>query len=419
MTHEEKPQVNLEISSGFFRIPTENLVYNLTVIGEQTGVQIVERIVEREKAKETPAASPSVTATDPFFEDLCHQACRDMATVIRENCSREQQPGQSLENIFSELAAVKDSLGAALPVKGHGETPEIADLVGKMQEAARLVGEMNIAEDQDESASIPAAAISQAEPASRERYVFDLDVIFQTLYELCTNEQVKSHITAARENRDTYFDIESFLNTINEKVASLEADSDNFFNVPMSDVFHSLSISCSEKQFQNLMKKMDSNQASIFLDQFLPLEVPPTETITEDAPVEPEPEVLVEEGVVGNLHPNVPLLAGCLQEALAELDTLAGTVAGNSGGQQDLSPMVERLEEIYTHLASATAPTEVEPCFESNRKLLVTLLTLHNTLKGEGAKGDAAAQALADAESAVKGMDKNQDIVAYLDAQGL
>ena len=73
--------------------------------------------------------------------------------------------------------------------------------------------------------------------------------------------------------------LDKFHDAISSKAVKYEADSDNFFTVPMSDVFASLFKACKDKGIANLLKKMDAGQSSIFLDQTIPLAVPPVEEI--------------------------------------------------------------------------------------------------------------------------------------------
>ncbi len=102
-----------------------------------------------------------------------------------------------------------------------------------------------------------------------------MDIIFQTIYELCTNEAVKGHISSTRKNVADFFDYDVFVDTISLRIAKLEPDGDNFYTIPLSVVLASLAASCSEKKIQNLLAKMKANQDEIFLDSALPLEAPP------------------------------------------------------------------------------------------------------------------------------------------------
>ena len=65
----KKPEINLEISSGFFRMPTADAVYNITVRGgaESSAPRVVEQIVQTEKQEQAPLPPlPSGEEGDDF-----------------------------------------------------------------------------------------------------------------------------------------------------------------------------------------------------------------------------------------------------------------------------------------------------------------------------------------------------------------
>ncbi len=364
MAHEGKPEVNLEISSGFFRIPTENLVYNLTVIGG--GVRVVEKIVEQERRKEAATGG----AEPQFFQRVGMLVAGELAAIVRQ-CAAEPLPGPGLpvDEVRTKLQELRDAL-QALPAAAPAPAAvdSLPDLVSRIQQASQLLDGL-----QPSAAATPEPVAS---PTTRSRYVFDLDVVFQTLYELCTNEQVKTHIATARENRDTYFERDTFLDAINEKVSDLEPDGDNFFNVPMSDVLAALLVACNEKPIRNLLKKMDASQDSIFLDRFLPLEVPPTEEVEEAAPpAEPS---------VASASPPADDVAGELRTVLAGLqagiDTLAGQLAGEEpGAAVDTGGLVGKVDDILAMLASGESRQEPQS-LAVGRRVLALLAALEKTM---------------------------------------
>ncbi|VAW41958.1 hypothetical protein MNBD_DELTA03-59, partial [hydrothermal vent metagenome] len=66
-TQKTIPEVTLEICSGFFRIPTKDIVYNIKVISTDTPstTKVIEKIIEVEKAPAPPQPEPAVTAQPP------------------------------------------------------------------------------------------------------------------------------------------------------------------------------------------------------------------------------------------------------------------------------------------------------------------------------------------------------------------
>ncbi|MFA7347850.1 MAG: protein phosphatase CheZ, partial [Desulfurivibrionaceae bacterium] len=192
------------------------------------------------------------------------------------------------------------------------------------------------------------------------------DTIFQTMYELCTNETVKTHITGARKKAGEIFDHNGFVDALGEKIKDLAPDSDNFFTVPLSDVLSALLAACSDQKTQNLLKKMDLNQAEIFLDQNLPLEVPPIEEIEEALPapavVRPEAVAAVP-GVVQGGDPRVAELGSMLAESLTMAEELSEGLAQICSGQapgmslmtiEDQNDIFQKIEDAFQVASSIT-----------------------------------------------------------------
>ncbi len=397
---DHRPEVNLEIASGFFRIPTESVVYNLTVLGSGDGrLPVVERIVEQERCQGRAAGSGEVV-----LERLAGEL---------EPLARRLLAGDTASQLAScrqELAAVLQELASAPPPEAASPaaSPDrLQGLAGRIEEMAALLRDAG-----GSAPDGPAEAAPDARPAAaagEERYVFDLDVVFQTLYELCTNEQVKTHISTARQNRDTYFDRDVFLQEINRIVAGLEPDADNFFNVPLSDLLAALLAGCREKPIRNLLKKMDANQAAIFLDQVLPLEVPPKEEVAA-APAPPPPgPPAAPPGDGGDLAARLlPLLAG-LQEDVAALAAEIAPAPAQGGDAPAASPgtgpAVERLRRIDTQLAGLAASL----AGETGRRLAALTIALHDTArrakKGEGDVDELFASSLDAAGGRVASLD--------------
>lgn len=140
----------------------------------------------------------------------------------------------------------------------------------------------------------PPQAASQTIMVTR----FDVDVVFQTLYELCTNESVKEHIKAMREARHAAFNTEAVADQLSELAPTVDEE-DGFFNFPITAVLKSLYGATSSEEYRLTLKKMNQTAASIFLDSVLPIEGEttevevPLEAASEPAPAAeaaPEPE---------------------------------------------------------------------------------------------------------------------------------
>lgn len=182
---------------------------------------------------------------------------------------------QSQQDLSQALEAVSAYLGSV------GGTP----LSGAIEEVQAIIGEVGQA-----ATAAPApkpAAKPKPEPAAPS-YSFPLDLVFQTTYELCTNETVKKHLKAMWDAGEKAFSLAKVEAGLN-KLSSGEPDEDNFLNVDLKGVLKVLFAATKVDKFKSILKKMAGTSDQIFLDQFLPMEAVPKEAEAAPAP-EPEPE---------------------------------------------------------------------------------------------------------------------------------
>lgn len=162
---------------------------------------------------------------------------------------------------------------------------------------------------------------------------FNVDVIFQTLYEFCTNESVKDHIKVMREAQNTAFNTQEVADTLSELAQTLEEE-DGAYNIPIPAILKALYAATASEEFRGTLKKMNQTAASIFLDNVLPIEGE-TREIEVPSGAEPAPAVSAPapppvEGAV--VPPDSPDLEGrfcslgdlqALQALAAEIELLA------------------------------------------------------------------------------------------------
>lgn len=425
-----KSEVNLEISAGFFRISTDTVVYNITVLGggETGATQVVRQILAEEKSPVPVLAAPepelkdmdlgqlaASTVGDDYYKKVSTDIFNDIGKLAKSLSSTMgeipledrrmkrvelDEAGEKIEDAKNQLHDIVSMTERAtmeimdqvekvqnqtdgvkellLSLKTHsafqaaaveaGEegarsaTATLQNLQEKIGQANALIAALQegagpVAEEVSAGAVLDLAEAAP-EMVKRTRYLFALDTIFQTMYELCTNETVKTHITGARKKAEEIFDHNAFVDALGERIKNLAPDSDNFFTVPLSDVLSALLAACSDQKTQNLLKKMDLNQAEIFLDQSLPLEVPPTEEIEEavPAPAAAPPEAVVSAPVAAQgPDPRVAELGGMLAESLALAGELTGSLEQMRSGQAPgMSKMtIEDQNEIFQKIEDA------------------------------------------------------------------
>ncbi|MGV1099772.1 protein phosphatase CheZ [Thiovibrio sp. JS02] len=447
MSTASKSEVNLEISTGFFRISTDKVVYNITVLdGPETGAnRVAKQIVAAEGRRAQGGAPPeslpeidlnklsSGVGPDDYYKKISTDIFNDIGKLAKSLSSTMgeipaedrrlkrvelDEAGEKIEDAKNQLHdivsmtekatmeimdqvekvqrqtdGVKELLSLlknhpAFQVTGEepeasGGVPGAAVTLQALQEkiaqanslVASLQGEEGAGDDQgrqsgeepdDQSEALPGPP-DEPEPrlVTRSRYLFAIDTIFQTMYELCTNETVKTHISGARKKAGEIFANDAFIESLNDKVKDLAPDSDNFFTVPLSDVLQSLLAACADSKIQNLLKKMDLNQKEIFLDQSLPLEVPPAEEIEEtlsvstDAGPEDADATVLEIPVLNSsargADPRVAELSVMLAESqglLAELETELVALPPCREAEMSMMSMADQ-KEIFSKIEDA------------------------------------------------------------------
>lgn len=372
MTEKKKTEVNLEMCSGFFRIPTDDIIYNITVLAsnEPSTTKVVEKIIEVEKIVEVERKSPTppvevppvFTAApsppaDDYFQRSAQHLQQELALTAREAGALLDRGGigPDLSAIQDVAAMAKDLKGVLLSMKSHplvsgtgvttlGGGAELAPALSQL--AAKITHARNLS---NAAATMPSAPAPSPATRTVTRYLFNLDAVFQTIYELCTNETVKGHIQAARAKANEIFDKDLFYDAISPKASGYVED-DGFFTVPMTDIYTALGSACADKAICNLLAKMDKQQGAIFLDQFLPLEVPEKAEVTipiaDDVGLDEFPDF----PTPGEGRELNALLDEC-QTGMEALIAQAGASAGGGQGQGS-DDLLTKVEDAITIAAS-------------------------------------------------------------------
>lgn len=238
--------------------------------------------------------------------DQARSIMEQISTTSEESEKEAADGGEAVEKLKQAMEAVNNYL------ESLGDNP-LADLSALAEAAAKEMGSAPEAPAQAEAEPAP-------EPAapSGPYYQFPLDLVFQTTYELCTNETVKKHIKAMWDTADKAFDAAVIEKGMNELVTE-GPDEDNFLNLDLKGVLKTLFNATGEDRFKQVIKKMASTVDQIFLEQTLPLEAMPGEAPAAEAPANkaaPAP---------------VPVPTGPSPEAVAKVAELAEAIKAKSG----------------------------------------------------------------------------------------
>lgn len=257
----------------------------------QKGVDLQKTGIELEDAKGQLA--DIVQMTEKATMDIM-----DLAETIQEDLEAVEGQLESIRDLdFMHRNGSKDAVDDFDDIDQPTDQNPLADMVAvlsdliergdNLQDAVRqltLEGSAAPA-PQAKAEPVPAPAAPATEKKIVKTYEFDLDVVFQTLYELCTNETVKDHIKAMRGDQGSAFDTEAVRQALNDLAATAEVD-DTFYNLPISAILKSLFQACKNDKYKQILKKMNQTAGTIFLDALLPVEgeVKEEEIVVETAP---------------------------------------------------------------------------------------------------------------------------------------
>lgn len=240
--------------------------------------------------------------------------------------------------------------------------------------------------DQEPEPAQPAenspAEESRAQPLEKVTVVrFDVDVVFQTLYELCTNESVKDHIKMMRAAQSAEFNAEAVIDRLSELAPTVDEE-DGFYSFPIPEVLKTLYAATASEEYRTILKKMNQTASGIFLDGFLPIEGEQLEveqavkTLEADSSEAEEaaPAGTGETGEPGRLTADIPL------EQLKSLKLLA----------QEIETVARAGFQARASEAPAADLAESEPAKAAPAALYTPILTQDrdNIIKAVGAANE-------------------------------
>ncbi|MDR2386345.1 MAG: protein phosphatase CheZ [Deltaproteobacteria bacterium] len=273
----------------FFQEISQELFDSVGQLARQLSVSVTE----------LPAVAPGtdLTKTGADLEDAKGQleevveltekasmTIMDLADQIQADMNNLNSQMSALNNLESLLEIKGSGAAQGAALAGGGETGGMggSGLAGQVRLSQEFLDKFDQIQNFIDNFGSQAQEVVEIEPALEEAepeleeaqsvVVFDLDVVFQTLYEFCTNESVKSHIKAMRDgNEEGQFKTQLIEQELSIQSASLEPD-DGFYNFPIPGLLRLLYANTSVEDFKNTLKKMNQTVESIFLENNLPVE---------------------------------------------------------------------------------------------------------------------------------------------------
>jgi hypothetical protein len=277
------PVIHLELTTGVFKIKAEDAIYEIEVKADSSLTQVIEKIVEKEVVVEKEVSEKAVS--DQFYREISEEMfneigkmARDLSISIKTPLDEDMknvdisQAGVDLESAKGKLQDIVEMTEKATmeimdiseniqegcdEIKKNLTEIQKIDFIGRLEKEAQEEGpsesnhELSV-EDIDavidreeklkqELLNLPlqpaAEEAKESEPETKtvKVYSFEVDVVFQTLYELCTNEQVKSYIKSMRGEVDNAFAVDNVLKDFSAMAPTVDVE-DNFFNFSLPEI---------------------------------------------------------------------------------------------------------------------------------------------------------------------------------------
>ncbi|MDR1577581.1 MAG: protein phosphatase CheZ [Deltaproteobacteria bacterium] len=348
----------------FFQEISQELFERVGQLARQLSVSVTE----------IPDSSPSLTQTGADLEDAKGQL--EEVVEITEKASMtimdvaEQIQGD-METLNEQMSALTslESLKEKLDPPDHEASElafeafkkgfaELKTVVDSLSSAVPL-GSLEVTT----LPPAPEAPIKQAPPPPPPITViqFDLDGVFQTLYEFCANESVKTHIKGMRAaSQAGGFNNQAILRALSDLAGTLEVD-EGFYNVPIANLLKILYSNASSDEDKGTLKKMNQTAASIFLDANLPVEGQ-VQTL---AP----PAALVELAAPAPIESNPPE---------SELTPNIGPDSAEEPELANLKAIIERLEGLWPKISLSGGA--FVPIPKADRDAIISSVTTFDTL---------------------------------------
>lgn len=430
------PVVRMELSSGVFRITTGDAIFEISVDPQGGPGRVVEQIVQTEapapSPDEAPAAQPAPVPSptpvagdvgDNFYKEISREMLAEIGKLARNlSLSIKEVPPEGVQNIDLHQAGMdlENAKGLLTDVVKMTEkaTMEIMDIsesihsdCATVQKNLADVKALDICGVAHERVTVPGATVDPSviqdllqrlidirsslaalpesapvaepplpdgvsEPVPVQVHQFDIDVLFQTLYELCTNEAVKKHIKAMREAAEAEFDIPALQQELSDMAPQVDVE-ETFYNFPLAALLKLLYQYTSVDKNKQILKKMHQTAASIFLDQVLPVEGTVQELEVESGP-EPEsdaaPAPADELAGPGAVPAEVPAMIDAVIEILqGQVERLDAAAQEEDDAAGDGFSLVRKEDHDALVAALESSDTVIQNIVSNIQRILETL----------------------------------------------
>lgn len=405
-------------AEGYYRDLSHDMLREVGRLARRLSMSIRDVKIDKLPAVDLESAGEQLELAKDQLEDVVkmQESATNKIIDLGEDIQRAVDKSRNIMERMNQPAGQAEDQAPEDAEGGEGD-PELKQAVQALSEylAAQKSNPLtplleraeSIASALEAGAMEPAA--SAPEPAPEAAYNFPLEMVFQTVYELCTNETVKKHIKAMWESGGKGFDQTSLQEALNALVKE-EPDQDNFLNLDLKGVLQGLYKSSGADRYKQVLKKMAGTSEQIFLDQTLPLEAIPAEPAAEASPSagpsQPAPAALdpavIEsfKELVSGLRqakkslapPEVPadlpeklqkaLAGGKLSSPPANLSELCAELDGNMGTiVNSMNSIIEAMS--FQDLSGQTIYRIVRLITDSQMQLLAIVVSFGSKLKSK------------------------------------
>lgn len=388
-------EISRDVDQDFFREISEELYSTVGRLTRHLSVSIEDLPSDQDNRDWSQSGEKLETAKGQLEEvvkitEKASMEIMDLADLIQEDLSRLSDQLTALNGLEFMNQPVGGGPGpaAAAPPTGGPSREELQAKIGNLIDFVQTLALENPAVPAGPGARGPLPPKQPAPVSSKEIVRFNMDAVFQALYEFCTDEAVKDHLKEMWHDQAQSFDKAAIEQALSELADSVDLE-DNFHNFPIPAVLKTLYAATPNEKYKTILKKMNQTATSIFIDSVLPIEglretveVPaPEEDLDAEEYLTPEPDATQPEPVGLELAEGEILEPGLhgldsrrMMELLDQLEALAAAI-------EVFSPPPPTANGDYTQVRYQDREAVVNSVAASNELIQKTMGHLTNILE--------------------------------------